>query len=107
LILFLASSTQKKNNYKIPVTAPDLNPKTFWLYKNAYEIDQKWSIMQNAERQKHIDQAISFNLYVKNNIKAKDLLDLHLTAWKSGLKTTYYVRSTSQAEIDECESCAS
>ncbi|KQL53834.1 ribonucleotide-diphosphate reductase subunit alpha [Heyndrickxia shackletonii] len=97
---------EEKKDYKIPVTAPDLSPATTWYYKSAYFIDQKWSIQQNAARQKHIDQSISFNLYVQNTIKAKDLLELHLTAWKSKLKTTYYVRSTSSI-LEECDSCSS
>jgi ribonucleoside-diphosphate reductase alpha chain len=104
--IFLKVYAEEKKDYKIPVTVPDLNEKTTWYYKSAYHIDQHWSIKQNAARQRHIDQAISFNFYVMNTIKAKELLDLHLTAWKSGLKTTYYVRSTSST-MDECESCAS
>ncbi|MBM7097926.1 ribonucleoside-diphosphate reductase subunit alpha [Bacillus sp. H-16] len=97
---------EEKKNYRIPVTAPDLSSETTWFYKAAHEIDQHWSIRQNAARQRYIDQGISFNLYVKNTIKAKDLLALHIHAWKEGLKTTYYVRSTS-SEIEECDSCAS
>ena len=97
---------EEKKNYKIPVTVPDLNPNTTWFYTSAYDIDQLWSVKQNAARQKHIDQSQSFNIYVKNNIKAKDMLDIHLTAWELGLKTTYYVRSTS-VDIAECETCAS
>ncbi|HCV53867.1 MAG TPA: hypothetical protein DGL70_10955, partial [Exiguobacterium sp.] len=57
-------------------------------------------------RQRHIDQAISFNLYVKNNVKAKELLEMHMEAWQLGMKTIYYTRSTT-VEIDECESCSS
>ncbi|MFP3361506.1 hypothetical protein R0K17_29810, partial [Planococcus sp. SIMBA_143] len=64
-------------------------------------------VKQNVKRQRHIDQGISFNLYVRNDIKAKDLLELHLDAWNSGLKTTYYVRSTSVSDFEECESCHS
>ncbi|GAA0351595.1 ribonucleoside-diphosphate reductase subunit alpha [Bacillus horti] len=105
--IFRKEYSEEKKDYKIPVTAPDLNAKTNWYYKTAYVIDQKWSIRQNGVRQRHIDQSVSFNLYVQNNIKAKDLLDLHLLAWKSELKTTYYVRSTSSAVIEECESCHS
>ncbi|EIT86305.1 ribonucleotide-diphosphate reductase subunit alpha [Fictibacillus macauensis ZFHKF-1] len=105
--IFKKEYSEEKKDYKIPVTAPDLNAETTWLYKSAYEIDQKWSIKQNAARQRHVDQAISFNFYVKNTIKAKDLLDLHMTAWKAGLKTTYYTRSTSQSELEACESCSS
>ncbi|WP_393965962.1 ribonucleoside-diphosphate reductase subunit alpha [Exiguobacterium sp. S22-S28] len=97
---------EEKKNYKIPVTVPDLTPETNWFYKSAFEIDQLWSIRQNASRQRHIDQAISFNLYVKNSVKAKELLEMHMEAWQLGMKTIYYTRSTT-VEIDECESCSS
>ncbi|MBM7694204.1 ribonucleoside-diphosphate reductase alpha chain [Peribacillus deserti] len=104
--IFRKFYSEEKKNYRIPVTAPDLNENTTWYYKSAYFLDQEWSIKQNEVRQKHIDQAISFNFYIPNTIKAKELLHLHLTAWKRNLKTTYYVRSTS-SEIEECESCSS
>jgi len=104
--IFQKSYSEEKKDYKIPVTVPDLNQDTTWLYKSAYFIDQHWTIKQNAARQRHIDQGVSLNLYVQNTIKAKDLLALHLDAWSSGLKTTYYVRSTS-VELLECESCSS
>lgn len=104
--IFQKSYSEEKKDYKIPVTAPDLDAETTWYYKSAYFIDQHWTIRQNAARQRHIDQGISLNLYVQNTIKAKELLDLHLDAWRSGLKTTYYVRSTS-VELLDCDSCAS
>lgn len=104
--IFQKSYSEEKKDYKIPVTVPDLNSKTTWYYKSAYFIDQRWTIKQNAARAKHIDQGISLNLYVQNTIKAKDLLQLHLDAWSSGIKTTYYVRSTS-TELLECDSCSS
>lgn len=104
--IFQKSYSEEKKDYKIPVTVPDLNAETTWFYKSAYFIDQNWTIKQNAARARHIDQGISLNLYVQNTIKAKDLLDLHLNAWKKGIKTTYYVRSTS-VELLECESCSS
>lgn len=104
--IFQKSYAEEKKDYKIPVTVPDLNSETTWYYKSAYFIDQHWTLKQNAARQRHIDQGVSLNLYVQNTIKAKELLSLHLDAWKSGLKTTYYVRSTS-VELIECESCSS
>ena len=104
--IFQKSYSEEKKDYKIPVTVPDLNPDTTWYYKSAYFIDQHWTLKQNAARQRHIDQGVSLNLYVQNTIKAKELLDLHLDAWTRGLKTTYYVRSTS-IELIECESCSS
>ncbi|RCW73063.1 ribonucleoside-diphosphate reductase subunit alpha [Saliterribacillus persicus] len=104
--IFQKFYSEEKKDYKIPVTAPGINQETTWYYKSAYFIDQHWSIKQNAARQRHIDQSISFNLYVENTVKAKELLALHLDAWRSGLKTTYYLRSTS-SELIDCESCSS
>ena len=106
--IFKKFYSEEKKDFKIPVTAPDLNHHTYGFYPSAYDVDQKASMRQNAARQKYIDQSISFNLYVRNSIQAKELLDLHLEAWKLGLKTTYYTRSTSsQGAVDECESCSS
>lgn len=98
---------EEKKDYKLPVIAPDLDHNTYDVYRrSAYIVDQRWSIMQNAARQRHIDQAISFNIYVPNNIRASVLLDLHIQAWKSGMKSTYYTRSTA-SDIEECEWCHS
>lgn len=96
---------EEKKDFKIPVTAPDLNYKTYNIYKKTtYMLDQFWSIKHNSARQKHVDQSISFNIYVPNSIKASILLKLHLEAWREGLKTSYYIRSTSM-EVEECEWC--
>ncbi|WP_025025907.1 ribonucleoside-diphosphate reductase subunit alpha [Caldalkalibacillus mannanilyticus] len=106
--LFAVEYAEEKKNFKFKVTAPDLTHITYPFYRKVrHELDQVWSIRQNAARQRHIDQAISFNLYVRHDIKAKELLNLHLEAWKQKCKTTYYVRSTSQSEIKECQACHS
>lgn len=98
---------EEKKDFKLPVVAPDLDHHTYDIYRrSAYIVDQRWSVQQNAARQRHIDQSISFNFYVPNNIKATVMLDLHLQAWDSGLKTTYYVRSTA-SDIEECVWCES
>ena len=105
--IFNVFYSEEKKDFKIPVTAPDLDHHTYDVYrKSAYIVDQRWSVKQNAVRQKHIDQSISFNFYVPNTIRASILLDLHLQAWREGLKTTYYVRSTS-TDVEECEWCQS
>ena len=98
---------EEKKDYKLPIVAPELDHNTYNIYRrSAYILDQRWSVRQNAARQRHVDQAISFNIYVPNTIKALTLLDLHLQAWSDGLKTTYYVRSTA-SDIEECEWCES
>ncbi|WP_067727996.1 ribonucleoside-diphosphate reductase subunit alpha [Oceanobacillus damuensis] len=105
--IFNVFYNEEKKDFKIPITAPELNHRTYDIYRrSAYIVDQRWSVRQNAVRQKHIDQSISFNFYVPNTIRASVLLDLHLQAWREGLKTTYYVRSTSN-DVEECEWCQS
>ena len=96
---------EKKGSFT-PKTAPELNDETFWYYKEAHYINQLWSIRACAARQRHIDQAQSFNLYITPDVKAKDILDLYVEAYKSGIKTIYYVRNRS-LEMDECTSCSS
>ncbi|MBD5563156.1 ribonucleoside-diphosphate reductase subunit alpha [Clostridium botulinum] len=96
---------EKKGSFT-PKTAPDLNEENFWYYKEAHTIDQQWSIKACAVRQKHIDQAQSFNLYITPEIKAKEILNMYMESWKQGVKTIYYVRNKS-LEMDECTSCSS
>lgn len=96
---------EEKKDSKLPVVAPDLNHETYEVYQRySHIIDQRYSVKQNAARQRHIDQSQSFNIYVPNNIRASVLLDIHLRLWKSGGKTSYYVRSTSSS-IEECTWC--
>src|SRR5699024_1073282 len=67
--IFQAFYYEEKKDFKIPVTAPELDHQTYNIYRrSAYIVDQRWSVRQNAARQKHIDQAISFNIYVPNTI---------------------------------------
>lgn len=103
--IFLPFYHEEKGDFKLPIVAPDLNHKTYNVYRrSAYVVDQFWSIKQNAARQRHVDQAISFNYYVPNTIRASILLQLHIEAWKANLKTSYYVRSSAD-NIQNCEWC--
>lgn len=97
---------EEKKGVMLPRVAPALSDKTYWIYKGAYLIDQKWSIRAAGIRQRHIDQAQSMNLYITNEYTMRQVLDLYLLAWHEGVKTIYYVRSKS-LEVEECESCAS
>ncbi len=98
---------EEKKDFRRPVAAPGLSLETYPYYeKGAYRLDQFASIRQNARRQRHVDQSISFNLYVPSTIRASTLLAVHMSAWKEGLKTTYYVRSN-DIDIEECDWCSS
>ncbi|EIA20356.1 ribonucleotide-diphosphate reductase subunit alpha [Listeria fleischmannii subsp. coloradonensis] len=105
--IYSAFYYEEKKDYRRPVIAPDLSLNTYPYYeKGAYKVDQFASVRQNGRRQRHVDQSLSFNFYVPSGIKASKLLELHLNAWKEGLKTTYYVRSN-DIDVEECEWCSS
>lgn len=97
---------EEKKGSMLPRVAPELSPETLWYYKPAHAIDQTWSVRAAGVRQRHIDQAQSVNLYITNDYTMRQVLGLYLEAWRSGVKTLYYVRSRS-LEVEECESCAS
>lgn len=65
------------------------------VFKTAWEIDQRWIIEMAADRTPYIDQGQSINLFLPADIDSFDLLMLHFSAWKKGLKSLYYCRSQS------------
>jgi ribonucleoside-diphosphate reductase alpha chain len=64
------------------------------LYATAFEIETSWLVEAAARRQKWIDQAQSLNIYMAG-ASGKKLDETYKLAWLRGLKTTYYLRTTS------------
>jgi len=66
-------------------------------YPTAHEVNPLWLVKAAARRQKWIDQAQSLNLYFANpdggRLSGKQLDEVYRSAWRHGLKTTYYLRS--------------
>lgn len=96
---------EEKKGSMLPRVAPELSINTWWYYKPAHTIDQTWSIKAAGVRQRHIDQAQSMNLYITNEYTMRQVLNLYIEAWKTGVKTIYYVRSKS-LEVEDCDSCS-
>lgn len=96
---------EEKKGAMMPRVAPDLSPETFWLYKQAHQIDQTWSMRAAGIRQRHVDQAQSLNIYVTQELSLRQILSYFQLAWECGVKTIYYCRSLS-LEVEECESCS-
>ena len=65
------------------------------IFKTAREIDQFELIKQAADRQEFICQGQSLNLFVDPEADAAYIMRLHLSAWKMGLKSLYYLKSSS------------
>ncbi|MBE9558552.1 MAG: ribonucleoside-diphosphate reductase subunit alpha [Proteobacteria bacterium] len=64
-------------------------------FRTAFEIDQRWLIEHAADRAPHICQSQSLNLFLPADVHKRDLHQLHLLAWKKGVKSLYYCRSKS------------
>lgn len=88
------------------------------VFKTAYEIDQRWIIEHASVRQQWIDQSQSVNLFLESTEHKQRIFDLHILAWRKGLKTLYYLRSSApkranvggekqreKINYDECLSC--
>jgi ribonucleoside-diphosphate reductase alpha chain len=68
------------------------------LFRTAWELPQRALIDQAAARAPFIDQSQSLNLFLAAPTIGK-LSSMYLHAWKSGLKTTYYLRSRPATRI--------
>lgn len=96
---------EEKKGAIVPRVAPGLTTKTFWLYENAHDIDQNISMRMAGIRQRHLDQAQSVNIYITTEYTMRQILNVYLTAWESGVKSIYYVRGKS-LEVEECDTCS-
>jgi ribonucleoside-diphosphate reductase alpha chain len=69
-------------------------------YLTSFEIEPEWLIRCAAARQKWIDMGQSLNLYMKEP-SGRKLHDMYMLAWKSGLKSTYYLRTLAATQVEK------
>ncbi len=70
------------------------------VYKTAFELDQRWVVEHAADRTPYVCQSQSVNVFLPADVHKRDLHQIHLMAWKRGLKSLYYCRSLSIARAD-------
>jgi ribonucleoside-diphosphate reductase alpha chain len=70
------------------------------VFKTFKEINQLELVRQAGIRQKYIDQGQSLNLAFFSDAPAKFINQVHIEAWKLGLKSLYYLRSESVLRAD-------
>ena len=82
------------------------------VFKTFKEINQLELVKQAGVRQQYVDQAVSLNLAFPKEATPKWINQVHLEAWKQGIKTLYYMRTESvlrgdiaQKAMTECISC--
>ncbi|MCL6536993.1 MAG: ribonucleoside-diphosphate reductase subunit alpha [Acidothermus sp.] len=70
------------------------------LFRTAWELPQRALIDLAAARGPYVDQSQSLNLFMAAPTISK-LSSMYAYAWKSGLKTTYYLRSRPATRIQQ------
>jgi ribonucleoside-diphosphate reductase alpha chain len=71
------------------------------VFKTANELDQRWIIEHASDRQQYIDQAQSVNVFFRPDVNVKYLHAVHFMAYKGGLKSLYYCRSSKLRKADK------
>ena len=70
------------------------------VFKTAMEIDQATVVQHAADRQKHIEQGQSVNLFFPAKTNKTELSRVHYLAWKNKLKTLYYLRTEAEHQVE-------
>jgi len=70
------------------------------IFRTFKEINQLELVRQAAVRQEYIDQGQSLNLAFFHDAPAKWINQVHIEAWKLGIKALYYLRSESNLRAD-------
>jgi len=69
------------------------------VFKKFSEIPQMAVIKQAAQRQQYIDQSQSLNISIDpDNVSIKEINQLYIEAWESGVKSLYYQKSVNAAQ---------
>lgn len=70
------------------------------IFKTAQELDQNWVVQHAADRQKYICQGQSVNLFFPAGTEKSYVNQVHLKAWREGLKGLYYLRTEAKARAE-------
>lgn len=91
-------------NSKTYYPMPGLSPQNWFFYKEAYDMDMFKVVDLIATIQQHVDQGISFTLFLKDTMTTRDLNKIDLYAHHMGIKTLYYARTKDTGQ-EGCLSC--
>ncbi|QXW83627.1 class 1b ribonucleoside-diphosphate reductase subunit alpha [Bacillus sp. LJBS17] len=91
-------------NSKTYYPMPGLSAQNWFFYKEAYDMDMFKVVDLIATIQQHVDQGISFTLFLKDTMTTRDLNRIDLYAHHRGIKTLYYAR-TKDTTQEGCLSC--
>jgi len=91
-------------NSKTYYPMPGLSAKNWFFYKEAYDMDMFKVVDMIATIQQHVDQGISFTLFLKDTMTTRDLNRIDLYAQHKGIKTLYYARTKDTGQ-EGCLSC--
>ncbi len=92
-------------NSKTYYPMPYLNSKTWFFFTEAYYMNMFDVIDMISTVQQHVDQGISFTLFLTDKMSTRDLSRIDLYAHHKGIKTLYYAR-TKDTTQEDCLSCS-
>lgn len=103
---------EKNQKGAVPRTVKYLKDRA-WFYPEFKNVDPKYYVKVMSRIGKWTTQGVSMELIfdLNKNIRAKDIYDTLMTAWKEGCKSIYYIRTIQKStniinEKEECESCS-
>jgi len=110
---YVEGKLQKKEDMNSQVIE---NNQVDWVkdvFKTFKEINQLELVRQAGIRQQYVDQSVSLNLAFPSQASPKWINQIHMEAWKQGIKTLYYMRTESvlrgdiaaRATDPDCLSC--
>ena len=79
---------------------PELTEGEKSIYKTAQELDQNWVVQHAADRQKYICQGQSVNIFFPSGAEKSYVNQVHLKAWREGLKGLYYLRTEAKSRAE-------
>ncbi len=71
------------------------------VFRTAYELNQFYVIEHAADRTPYICQSQSVNIFLPADVHKRILHQIHMQAWKKGVKSLYYCRSRSLQRADK------
>lgn len=109
---FLRFFIEKNQKGAVPRVVKYLKDRS-WFYPEFKNVDPKIYVKMMSRIGKWTTQGVSMELLfdLNKNIRAKDIFETLMTAWKEGCKSVYYIRTIQKdtniaKDKEECESCS-
>ena len=80
---------------------PFISDKDKLVFKTSFELNQSWIVTHASDRQEHICQGQSVNLFFPADSDRATVNKVHYDAWAKGLKGLYYLRTEAKQRAED------